>query len=187
YRFDGKRIVVGRVENGILNKGQSIKALPSNQNTKIKSIEVFLKESVRSYPGESIGITTEDAIFLERGNVICEQGKEPILTDNFQANVFWMAKNNFDKNERITLRCATQEISCRVERIEERIDSSSLEVIEKDANELRYLEVGKVIIKTKKPIAIKAFNEMQELGRFVFVHNDNVCAGGIITGVESRK
>lgn len=181
YKIDGKRIVVGRVESGILNKGQSIKALPSNQNTKIKSIEVFLKETLNCYPGESIGITTEDAIFLERGNVICELGKEPILSDSFRANIFWMAKSKFDKDERIILRCATQEISCRVEKIEERINSSSLEVLEKDSNELSYLEVGKVIIKTKKPIAIKNFNEMQELGRFVFVHNDNVCAGGIIT------
>ena len=43
------------------------------------------------------------------------------------------------------------------------------------------LEVGEVAIKTKKPIAIKAFSDVEELGRFVFVKDENICAGGIIT------
>jgi translation elongation factor EF-1alpha len=41
--------------------------------------------------------------------------------------------------------------------------------------------VGEVIVKTKKPLAIKDFNDVQELGRFVLVHDENICAGGIIT------
>jgi sulfate adenylyltransferase large subunit len=184
YRLEDKRIVVGRVESGTISKGQLIKILPTGQTTKVNSIEVFLKDADKGYTGESIGITTEDAVFLERGTVICEPQNGPYLTDTFQANVFWMAKNDFDKNERIVLRCATQEISCKVETIVERINSSTLEIIEKDAHKLSYLEVGKVSIKTKKPIAIKTFNELQELGRFVFVQNENICAGGIITEVK---
>ena len=50
---------------------------------------------------------------------------------------------------------------------------------------VKNLEVAKVIIKTKKPICIKDFNDVQELGRFVLVRDENICAGGIITGVES--
>ena len=32
-------------------------------------------------------------------------------------------------------------------------------------------------------VAIKDFNDVQELGRFVLVHDENICAGGIITQV----
>ena len=184
YKVDSKRIVVGRVESGVISKDRIITLLPTRETTRIKSIEVFLKDSVISYPGESIGITTQDPVFLERGTVICEPEKEPALTDRFQASVFWMSKNNFDKNERIILKCATQEVTCKIEEIEERINSSSLEVLERDASILRYLEVGRLSIKTKRPIAIKTFNDLQELGRFVFVQNDNVCAGGIITEIN---
>ncbi|NOX97896.1 MAG: GTP-binding protein [Nitrospirae bacterium] len=181
YKVNGKRIAVGRIEAGTIRKEQEIKILPDGQITKVKSIEKFLEEVDKSCAGESTGITTQDPVFLDRGNVICESKKEPALTDTFRANVFWMAKEDFNKKDKITLRCATQEMNSKVEKIEKRINSSSLEVIEEDADKLKNLEVGEVIIKTKKPIAVKTFNEVQELGRFVFVRGENICAGGIIT------
>ena len=49
---------------------------------------------------------------------------------------------------------------------------------------IKNLEVAEVVIKTKKPVAIKGFNDVQELGRFVLVQGENTCAGGIITGLS---
>ncbi|MEW6095976.1 MAG: GTP-binding protein [bacterium] len=180
YKFVDKRIAVGRVETGMIKKGDEIKILPDAQTTKVNSIEKYLEDVDKSYAGECIGITTTEPVFLDRGNVVCEPSKEPYLTDTFKANVFWMSKKDFNKEEKIILRCATQEISCSIKKIEERIDSSSLDILEKDASKLCNLEVGEVIIKTKKPIVIKPFNEIQELGRFVLVRDENICAGGII-------
>jgi len=183
YRIDSKRIIAGRVEAGAINKGQEIKILPDGQTTQVKSIEKFLEKVDKSYAGESIGITTENPVFLDRGNVICEPGKEPTLTDNFRANLFWLAKQDFEKQEKITLKCATQEVICKIDRIIKRINSSTLEILEEDAQTLKNLEVGEVLIKTKRPIAIKRFNEVQELGRFVLVRGEDTVAGGIITEV----
>ncbi len=184
YKFGDKRIAVGRVETGIIKKGDEIKILPGNQITKVNSIEKYLEEVDKSYAGECLGITTTDPVFLDRGTVVCEPNKEPYLTDTFKADIFWMSKKDFNKEEKIILRCATQEITCWIKKIEERIDSSSLNTLEEDASKLCNLEIGKVIIKTKKPIAIKPFNEVNELGRFVLVRDENVCAGGIITNVN---
>ncbi|MCK4245203.1 MAG: GTP-binding protein [Candidatus Omnitrophica bacterium] len=188
YRINGKRITVGRIEAGSIRQGQEIKILPSGQMTRVKSIEKFCEENIdRGDSGESIGITTQEPVFLDRGDVLCEPGKEPFLTDTFGANLFWMLKEDFGKKERITLRCTTQEISCRVTEIKKRINSSSLQVIEKDAGILRNLEVGEVMIKTKRPIAVKTFNDLAELGRFVLVKGNNICAGGIITTIISGR
>lgn len=184
YKFSDKRIAVGRVETGIIKKGDVIKILPEGQTTKINSIEKYLEDRDKSYVGECIGITTTESVFLDRGNVICEPNNAPCVANTFKADVFWMSKNEFKKEEKVILRCATQEIICGVEKIESRIDSSSLNVLEKDASKLCNLEVGDVIIKTKKPIVIMPFNEIQELGRFVLVRDENVCAGGIITSVS---
>ena len=85
----------------------------------------------------------------------------------------------------VTTCLATQEIACKVESIDKRVNSSTLDIIESDADILKNLEVGLVTIKTKKAIVIKNFNEVQELGRFVLVQDENICAGGIIT--ESDK
>jgi len=102
YKFGDKRIAVGRVEAGIIKTGQEIKILPEGQHTTINSIEKYLQDVDRAYPGESIGITTCEPVFLERGNVICQPNKEPYLTELFNAKVFWMAKKDFQKQERRT-------------------------------------------------------------------------------------
>jgi len=181
YKIDSKTIIAGRIETGSINKGQEIKILPDGQTTRVKSIEKFLEQTDRSLAGESAGITTEDPVFLDKGNITCEPGKEPTLTDNFRANLFWLAKQDFEKQEKITLKCATQEVTCKIDKIIKRINSSTLEILEEDAQTLKNLEVGEVLIKTKRPIAIKRFNEVQELGRFVLVRGEDTVAGGIIT------
>ena len=61
------------------------------------------------------------------------------------------------------------------------VDLSCL--IAEDAEVIKNLEVAEIILKTKKPILVKDFNDIQELGRFVIVQDENICAGGIITQV----
>jgi sulfate adenylyltransferase subunit 1 (EFTu-like GTPase family) len=181
YKVGDKRISVGRVESGVIQKGDEIQIVPTGQKTRVNSIEKFLEDADKAVAGESIGITTVDSFFLERGNVVCSPGAEPILTDRISASIFWMTKQDFTKEQRLTLRCATQQTSCQIESINKRINSATLEVIAENADVLKNLEVGQVIIKTKRPVAIKNFNDIQELGRFVLVQNENICAGGIIT------
>jgi len=184
YKVGDKRINVGRVESGTIEKGIEIKIMSTGQITKVNSIEKFLEKPDKAIAGECIGLITADSVFLDRGNVVCLPNIEPTLTNRIAANIFWMIKRGFDKDEKMTIRCATQETSCKIESINKRINSSTLELIEKNAEVLKNLEVGEVIIKTKKPIAIKKFNDVQELGRFVLVSDENTCAGGIITGAD---
>ena len=184
YKTDSKRIAAGRIEAGVLRSGQQVKVLPSYQLTRVRTIEKFPNQVDQASAGESIGITVEDSLFLDRGYVLCEPGREPILTDTFKASLFWMAKKVFSKTERLIFRCSTQETTAKIETIRRRINSSSLEIIEEEANELENLEVGEVIIKTKNPMVIKTFQDVQELGRFVMVRDEDICAGGIITALE---
>jgi len=184
YKIGDKRINVGRVESGIIAKDNKIKILPSGQVTNVNSIEKFLEDTNKAIASECIGITTADSVFLDRGNIVCLPGTEPTLTDRIPANIFWMSKQDFTADGKLTIRCATQETSCRIESINKRIDSSTLEIIEENAKVIKNLEVAEVIIKTKKPVAIKDFNDVQELGRFVLVQDENICAGGIITMVN---
>ncbi len=184
YKIADKRINVGRVEAGVIEKGAEIKILPGGQLTRVNSVETFLKDRDKAIASESIGMTTADSVFLERGNVVCLPGAEPALTDEVPANIFWMSKRDFTADQKVTIRCATQETSCKIQSINKRINSSTLEVIEENASVIKNLEVAEVIIKTKKPVAIKDFNDVQELGRFVLVQDENICAGGIITVVN---
>ena len=184
YKIGDKRINVGRVEAGVITKDDQIKILPSGQVTTVKSIEKFLEDADKAIASECTGITTTDSVFLDRGDIVCFPGHEPVLTDRISANIFWMSKRDFSNNQKLTLRCATQEVSCKIESINKKINSSTLDIIAENSELIKNLEVAEVIIKTKKPVAIKNFNDVQELGRFVLVYDENTCAGGIITSGE---
>ena len=181
YKVAEKRINVGRVEAGVIAKGAQIKILPGGQVTTVNSVEKYLEETDMAGSGESIGMTTVDSVFLERGNVVCSPGQEPIVTNEIWATIFWMSNHNYDGDQKLTLRCSTQETPCKIVSIAKRIDSSTLAVIEENAEVINNLEVAEVIIKSKRPLAIRSFNDVQELGRFVLVRDQNTCAGGIIT------
>ena len=181
YKIDNKRIFAGRIESGTIRQGDEITILPQNTKTKVKSVEKFLEKPTMAEAGESIGITTEDPLFIERGNIICHSGNLPRITDRIKANVFWMSKSDFNINELITLKLATQEVSAKIEKIEKKINSSTLEEIKEDIDTLKNNEAGTMIIKTLSPIVADDFNYVPELGRFVFEKNMITCAGGIIT------
>jgi sulfate adenylyltransferase subunit 1 (EFTu-like GTPase family) len=95
-----------------------------------------------------------------------------------------MSRKDFAKNQKLTIRCATQEMRCKVASIDKRIDSSTLELLDIDGKTLKNLEVAEVTIETEKPIVVKNFNDVQELGRFVLVQDQNICASGIITSIS---
>lgn len=181
YNFDN-RITAGRIESGVLRVGDAIKILPSGEETTVKSLEEYGREPEKAEAGKSIGLTTADKVFLDRGDVIVGQDSHPSVTGSVNGHVFWMAKEPYKKGERLTFKCATQEVMCELE-INRVIDSSTLEVISEGGDELKNREVADVVIKTEKPVVVENFNEIQGLGRFVLQRLDT-CAGGIITEVK---
>jgi bifunctional enzyme CysN/CysC/sulfate adenylyltransferase subunit 1 len=180
YKISGKRIAVGRIEAGTLQSGMEVKILPGGGKTTIKSLEKFNEKKNKAVAGESIGITTTDPVFLERGNVLCVEEKYLTISDKVNSSLIWLSKEAFSKDEKLGLRLATQETRANIAEIRERVDSSSLEILEEKASSINNLEIGEVEIETKKPLAFTKFGDVKEMGRFVLVRGNDVVAGGII-------
>jgi sulfate adenylyltransferase large subunit len=179
YKWD-KRYIAGRVEAGVIRKGDTIRLLPSEEKTTVASVEEYQKELDQAEAVRSIGITTEDKVFADRGTIIIRDGEDqPEITDTIRANIFWLDKQPMKKGERLLFKCATQETMCEVETFETIIDSSTLEVLRKNADGIANREAGTVTIRTEKPVVIENFNSIKELGRLVLERSDTV-AGGII-------
>lgn len=130
--------------------------------------------------GQSIGLTMEDQIFVERGEIGCLKSNKTLVSDRFSANIFWMGNKHLEKGGKYLLKVATQEVECVVESILKVINSSTLEEISKNSHEVAKNEVAEIIFSTKKPIAFDTFDEIPETGRFVIVSDHDVRGGGII-------
>ncbi len=186
YLVNEKRMLVGTVACGTVRENDRVKVLPQGLLSVVNSVERFQESIKQASAQESIGMTLKDQLFVERGSIICTPGREPKLSNEFKAVVFWMSKFPLNTSDRIVLRCATQESICSVDKISKRINSSSFEILEEDAEQLLHLEVGEVEIKTKKPLVLGTFNKIRELGRFVLVRQDDICAGGTVMGIHHK-
>ncbi|MDF1579478.1 MAG: GTP-binding protein [Desulfuromonadales bacterium] len=188
YKVGTRRIYVGRVATGSVEVGTQVTFLPSGRATKVKSIERWPQGGAQvAGAGESIGLTFDEEIFVERGEVLAPSNDLPIVTEEIKAGVFWLGKRPLQKGETYTLKLATAEGSAVCVDIEERLDSSTLEVIERHAAELHGSESGTVIFALKKAIAADLYLENGPLGRFVIEDNFLIGGGGTVRDLTAAE
>ncbi len=176
-----KRIFVGKIEANTIFEGQSVYVLPSREQTHINSIEKYNKIQSRAETGECVGITTDKPLFIERGNIICSLNHGLEVVSYFKASLFWMSHESVNVGDKLTLRCSTQEVRCKILQIFKKINSSTFKEIKDNLTTLNKLEVGEIEIQTKKPIVICDISDVKALARFVFLRDNTIVAAGIIT------
>src|SRR5437870_4166328 len=155
YRFDGRRIIAGRIETGTLRVGDELIFSPANKSSVVATIERWhpvipneVEESrsgtfkvtqrdpstslrmtdEEAIAGDLIGITLAEQIFVERGYVASQQNETPIETNRFHADLFWIVRDPLRVGHFYDLRLATQQVKCQIVSIEQVMDSSTLEI-----------------------------------------------------------
>lgn len=184
YRFDSdKRYFSGRIEAGRIKAGDEVLFLPSKKTAVVRAIERWnAPERREAEAGESIGITVEDQLFVERGEVAVHASAKPHVGKSFRANIFWMGEEHLSKGKTYQIKLTTQEIECKVKNVVRVINSSTLDEVSKDHHEVAKNEVAELELEFKKDIVFDLFSDIQETGRFVLVDNKRVMGGGIVIG-----
>ncbi|MBN1527110.1 MAG: 50S ribosome-binding GTPase [Candidatus Omnitrophica bacterium] len=181
YDISGEKIAVGKVLSGRIRQGQEVKVLPSMAPARIKAIKVFGKTLKSASSGANIGIVLDEGSLARRGEVIAEVPDLPQPKNRFKADLFWMSEEPLRLGKNFVFRCATQEAACVAERIERRMNSSTLEIIEDSSSELRLNEAAAVHFRTERPVVLEDFDFIEELGRFVIEAGKVPQGAGIIT------
>jgi bifunctional enzyme CysN/CysC len=181
YKFDEKRIYAGRVESGTITKGQKIKFLPSGKETRVKTIEMWPGPGARTAArGECAGLTFEDPLFLERGEIGVDSRPAPFVSDIVPANIFWMGERPLTPGLSYTFRLATQETGCRLVSVENVIDAATFEKLDAAEDSIARNNMGDVTLKLDKPLVFDEFAKIDVMGRFVLADEGRVCGGGIV-------
>ena len=183
YRFDKRRILVGRIESGRLKVGDRLLFSPGNKLGTVKSIERWNAPPAAEAPaGESIGITLTEPIFVERGALATLESAPPYTLPRFLARVFWLGRQPFQKGRKYKLKLATQESECQIDEVIRVIDAATLHAVERAGAEafVGRHEVAELTLKTQRPIAFDAITEIVPTGRFVIMDGCDVAGGGII-------
>ena len=180
YRFDDRRILAGRIESGRLAVGDALLFSPSNETARVASIESWARDAApeEAVAGESIGITLDEQIFVERGEVASHAERPPVETNVFRAHLFWLGRTPLTAGRRYKLKLSTAEAAVEVQAIERVIDTRDLSAAAADAVERN--GVAEVILRTRGMLALDEFGANPRTGRFVLVDGFDIAGGGII-------
>ncbi len=181
YEIDGRKLAVGRVASGRVAVGEAATLQPEGTDVEIAALEKFEETLRTAAAGESIGFAVRGDGELRRGQTLCSPDEAPRAAQTIVPKVFWMSPEPLKRGETVTLRLATQEVSCTVERISNRLDSGSLKVVEESAELLEDTEVAEVTFAAERPLHYDSFLRVPETGRLVVMRSTDIVGGGILT------
>jgi elongation factor 1-alpha len=176
YSVNGQDVVVGRVESGVLNKGDKVVFQPSDIQGTVEKM-IFYPDGIdRAEEGDSIGIITDCK--PKRGDVCGLAGSAPKFTKKFLGEAV-LLEDTLRKGDSLELRCGTKNVRCTIEQIREKLNSETGEVIGEEPEEITQHEAATIVFSTE-PLVVERFSDIPELGRFVLTRKRNIAAGIVL-------
>jgi bifunctional enzyme CysN/CysC len=171
----------GQLASGTLRAGDEVLVLPSRERTRIARIDTFDGPVQEAFAPMSVTLLLADELDVSRGDLICHPGDAPALAREVEATVCWMADAPLRAGARYAVKHATHAARAIVEEVVDRVDVQTL-APDGDATELGLNDIGRVRLRTSKPLAFDPYRLNRATGSFILVDettNDTVGAGMI--------
>jgi bifunctional enzyme CysN/CysC len=180
-RFDEERILVGRVESGVVREGDKVLFSPTNEEAEITSIKVWPddKGKIKAFAGEVIGITLDQPIFVERGHIGSHVETPPMLSNVFRANIFWLAAKPLKIGNSYKIRYGTNETMVSVQSINRVVDTDNLSQ-DDHAGGVEKNAVAEITLRARDMIPLDPYLDNPQLGRIVLYENHDIVGGGTL-------
>ncbi len=181
YRYEERRIIVGRIETGILRKGDTVFFSPTNEKAKVETIEVWPPDEnkVEAHAGEAVGITLDERIFVERGHIGSHENNPPMLSNVFRANIFWISHTPLKIGNSYKVRYGTYEAMVTVQSIDKVIDTDDL-AQNTDSGEVPRNAVAEVTLRARDLLPLDPYTDNARTGRIVLYEQYDIAGGGVI-------
>lgn len=184
YKPDERRILAGRIETGRLRVGDTLHFSPINRTAKIVSIEAWNRETaITAKAGQSIGITLDQRIFVERGHVASLVSQRPIESHRLTVRLFWLASNPLTAGKTYTLKLATAEHRVSVEKIVEVLNIDDLTA--GSADKVSRNEIADVVLHSRSLVAVDLAIDLPRTGRGVLLDGNDVVGGFVVTQADA--
>lgn len=167
----------GKIASGKFKNGDSVTALPSGQSSIIKSIHKYENQLEEAVSGDSVVITLQDEIDLSRGDMLVNKDELPGQNNELQARVCWLDGNALRSGKNYLLQHGSNRIKSKVIDILGIINVNDHQT-ETGAQEIGLNQIGRIHIKTAKPVFADQFAQNRSNGVFILIdENTNSTAG----------
>ena len=180
YKNKDKRILVGRIETGKMKVGDEVIFLPSRTKVRVASFENWPKAKSEYESGECVGITLEEPIFVDVGNLACNPNEPAQLMQTFEASVFWLSDSPLLEKKKYKFKINTGEYDVTIEKIKKKIDTNNLD----SKNNVEYIkknDVCELVIHSSQLVPMDDYKVNKRTGRFCLLEEGRIVGGGIIS------
>jgi len=178
----------GTIASGEIRVGDTIVALPSGKQSKIKSIVTFDGELETAYADMAITLTLEDEIDVSRGDMLVRPHEQPYSASAFSADVVWMDEASLQIDREYIIKVGTNVTVGSVDKIEYSVNVNSME--KQSVLNLALNEIGRCNFTVNKPVQFDAYEDNRQTGAFIIIDrltNATVGAGMIASPLAGSE
>jgi bifunctional enzyme CysN/CysC len=163
-RDDGTPLLRGKLLSGSLRRGDEVKAALSGATAKIARIIIDGSGRERATAGDDVAIALADNLDAEPGEMLVDPEHSPHVAEQFAARLVWLGAEPLLPSRDYLLHMGGREIAATVTSIKHRLDVETLR--QEPARTLQRDETGACTIATAAPLALDAFADLPQTGRF---------------------
>jgi len=182
-------VPVGRVETGVLKPNTNLVFMPSNKTAEVKSIEMHHTTIPMAEPGDNIGMNVRgiSKTDVHRGDVAGPVDNPPTVAKEFIGQIIIIYHPTaIAAGYTPVLHYHTGQIAVKFTELIKKIDPRTGQVSEEHPGFLKTGDAAWVRMEPLHPIAIEAFNDFPELGRFAIRDMGTTVAAGAVKEVTKK-
>lgn len=171
----------GKLVSGSLKIGEEVIVLPSLKVSRIKSISTADVPKQVAHAGESITLELEDDVDISRGNMVVPVNSFYTQATSCTATLNWMDDQPLTAGKTYLLQHGVNRVKAKVFAINSVLDITTMEEQE-NATSFRLNDIGRVTLKTAKPIFADIYKDNPRNGAFILIDefSNNTIAVGMI-------
>ncbi|NLI61810.1 MAG: translation elongation factor EF-1 subunit alpha [Methanosarcinaceae archaeon] len=183
-------VPVGRVETGIMKKGDQVVFMPSGSGGEVRSIEMHHEEIPQAVPGDNIGwsvrgIGKND---VRRGDVCGSKNSPPTVADEFTAQIVVLQHPSaITAGYTPVFHSHTAQVACMFLSLDKKLDPKTGQAKEENPTFLKAGDAAIVTFKPTKPMVLEPAKEIPQLGRFAIRDMGMTIAAGVCLSVKKKE
>ena len=183
-------VPVGRVETGIMKKGENVIFEPSGASGEVKSIEMHHEQFETAEPGDNIGFNVRGVgkNDIRRGDVAGHTDSAPTVAKEFEAQVVVLQHPGvITVGYTPVFHCHTSQVACTFLELSKKLNPATGAVDEENPDFLKTGNAAIVKIKPTKPMCLENAKEIPQMGRFAIRDMGQTVAAGLCLNITPAK
>ncbi|MBD3248054.1 adenylyl-sulfate kinase, partial [Candidatus Falkowbacteria bacterium] len=177
----------GKIESGIIRKGEKIKVLPSGASAKVESILMAGEERDEAFAPQSVAVSLDREIDISRGDMMVREDNLPHIAKEFEAMVCWFDGEKLNKDKTYLIKQGSKTCRVKIDDLKYRLNIDTLHREGSDTLELN--DIGRLSISANDFLMFDPYAKNRRTGNFILIDelSKATVAAGVIIDKGTKK